>query len=184
MIKLRQFAGAGFLILSICFALSVVAAHAGEDSDAWIGKEAPSFSLKDLDGKEVKLADIVGSGKVVWINFWGLRCGPCVRELPALEKIYNDYKAKGLVLLAINTDGVDSAFIRNQFAQRPDLKPIAVTFPMLPDSEFSVIDAYGLEGAPLNVMVDSKGIIRFRHEGYEDGDEVKYTKVLKELLAK
>lgn len=184
MIKLRQFASIGFLILSICFALSVVGAYAEEESNDWLGKEAPSFSLKDLDGNEVKLADVVGDGKVVWINFWGLRCGPCVRELPALEKIHNDYKTKGLVLLGINTDGVDSAFIRNQFAQRPDLKPIAITFPVLPDAEFSVIDAYGLEGAPLNVMVDSKGIIRFRHEGYEDGDEAKYIKVLEELLAK
>jgi len=184
MIKLRQFAGAWFLILSICFALSVVAAHAEEEGDDWLGKEAPSFSLTDLDGKEVKLADVVGDGKVVWINFWGLRCGPCVRELPALEKIHNDYKSKGLVMLGINTDGVDSAFIRNQFEQRPDLKPIQVTFSLLPDSGFSVIDAYGLAGAPLNVMIDSKGIIRFRHEGYEDGDEVKYIKVLNELLAK
>lgn len=183
MSNVRRLSSVVFVVLAMLFSSYFIAAARAEGDD-WMGKEAPAFALKDLEGKEIKLADVVGEGKVVWINFWGLRCGPCVRELPALEKLHNKYKSKGLVLLAINTDGVDSEFIRNQFEQRPDLKPVAVTFPILPDSEFSVIDSYGLEGAPLNVMIDSKGIIRFRHEGYEDGDEVKYAKVLEELLVK
>jgi hypothetical protein len=45
-----------------------------------------------------------------------------------------------------------------------------------------VIDGYGLLGAPLNVMIDRKGVIRFRHEGYEKGDEKHYLEVLESLL--
>lgn len=156
-------------------------AGAGEGGDEWVGKPAPEFTLSDLDGNTYRLSDL--RGKVVWLNFWGLRCGPCVRELPALQKLWTAYKDQGLVLLAVNADGVDAKFIKGQLAKRDDLKAAGMTFPITPDPEFKVIDGYGLMGAPLNVMIDKKGVIRFRHEGYEEGDEAGYEKTLKALLA-
>ena len=156
-------------------------AGAGEDGEEWVGKQAPEFALKDLDGNALNLNEL--RGKVVWLNFWGLRCGPCVRELPALQKIHADKGAEGLVIIGVNADGVDSEFIRKQFAARDDLKNAGVTFPLAPDEAFSVIDVYGLMGAPLNVMIDKAGVVRFRHEGYEDGDEVHYLEVVNKLLA-
>jgi peroxiredoxin len=106
-----------------------------------------------------------------------------VRELPALQKIYAKYAPKGLVIVGINTDGVDAGMIKKQFADRADLKAAGVTFALATDADFKVIDAYALMGAPLNVMIDKKGVIKFRHEGYEDGDEAGYVKVLEKLLA-
>ncbi|MBI5017180.1 MAG: TlpA family protein disulfide reductase [Deltaproteobacteria bacterium] len=172
------------ILAVIALALAFVGGEqkARAEGEEWVGKRAPDFSMVDVDGKPLKLADFAGK-KVVWINFWGLRCGPCVRELPALQKLYSDFQKKGLVIIGVNTDGVDGAFVKKQFAERPDLKGAAVTFPLMPDVDFKVIDAYGLMGAPLNVMIDKKGIIRYRHEGYEDGDEVKYAKVLEKLIA-
>jgi len=158
-----------------------VASWAGEEADEWVGKPAPGFALKDMDGNALDLAEL--RGKVVWLNFWGLRCGPCVRELPALQKIHQDYSDQGLLIIGVNADGVDTGFIRKQFAGRDDLKKAGITFPLAPDEEFGVIDQYGLMGAPLNVMIDKEGVIRFRHEGYEDGDEVHYLEVVKKLLA-
>ncbi|MDF1554669.1 MAG: TlpA disulfide reductase family protein [Deferrisomatales bacterium] len=157
-------------------------AGGGEEGDEWLGKPAPAFALKDLDGNALNLAEL--GGKVVWLNFWGLRCGPCVRELPALQKIHQEYADKGLLIIGVNADGVDSEFIRKQFASRDDLKNVGVTFPLAPDEEFGAIDTYGLMGAPLNVMIDQEGVIRFRHEGYEDGDEVHYLEVVQKLLAR
>ena len=160
--------------------LAAGAAYAGEGGDEWVGRPAPGFSLVDLDGKAYALPEL--RGKVVWINFWGLRCGPCIRELPVLQKLWEKYRSQEFVLLGVNADGVDAAFIRAQLENRPDLKAAGVTFPVLPDPEFKVVDAYRLMGAPLNVMIDKKGVIRFRHEGYEAGDEVRYEEVLTRLL--
>jgi peroxiredoxin len=172
------------LLAMIALALTCIggAKLARAEGEEWVGKRAPDFSMTDVEGKPLKLAEFAGK-KVVWLNFWGLRCGPCVRELPALQKLYAEFQKKGLVIIGVNTDGVDGAFVKKQFAERADLKGAGVAFPLMPDADFKVIDAYGLMGAPLNVMIDKKGIIRYRHEGYEDGDEVKYAKVLEKLIA-
>ncbi len=150
--------------------------------DEWIGKAAPPFEMKDLDGNLLELTDLLGRNKVVWLNFWGLRCAPCILELPALETIYRQYAPKGLVMIAVDADGVDAQSLREQIEARDNLKPLRNSFPVAPDQEFAVIDAYGLMGAPLNVMIDKKGVIRFRHEGYEEGDEKKYVEILEGLL--
>jgi peroxiredoxin len=170
------------VLLVSCLSLAAGAAANGEDGDEWVNKPAPAFELTDLAGNDLRLADLTGQ-KVVWLNFWGLRCGPCVRELPALQKLYAANKKRGLVLIAVNTDGVDAEFISKALADRPDLKAAGVTFPVAPDPEFATIDAYGLLGAPLNVMIDRGGVVRFRHEGYEEGDEVRYAAELEKLLA-
>lgn len=161
---------------------AVPLAWASAEADPWTGKPAPAFEVVDTEGKTLKLADLVGK-KVVWLNFWGLRCGPCIKELPILQKFYQNHKDAGLVVIGINADGVDGAFIQAQFAQRDDLKAAGVTFPLAPDPSFAVMDAYGLMGAPLNVLIDKKGLVSYRHEGYEDGDEAKYAPVVQKLLA-
>lgn len=170
------------VLLTFSSGSALLASEEGGGEEEWVGKPAPEFSLTDLGGASLDLPQFAGK-KVVWLNFWGLRCGPCVRELPALQKLYAHYGAKGLVIIGVNADGVDSAFIQKQLAERADLKAAGVTFPMAPDAEFSVIDRYGLMGAPLNVIIDKKGIVRFRHEGYEDGDEARYAEVVEQLLA-
>lgn len=149
-------------------------------SDEWVGKKADDFTLKDTKGVELTLSSL--AGKVVWVNFWGLRCGPCIRELPALEKLNKTYSDKGLVIIGINADGVDDGFITKSFADRDDLKGAGVTFHLVSDVEFKMVDAFSLMGAPLNVIIDKTGVIRFYHEGYEAGDEANYEKVIKELL--
>lgn len=174
------------LLLSAMVALGLLLAaglqFAWASDDEWVGKTAPPFDMKDLDGTSLELAELLSRNKVVWLNFWGLRCSPCILELPALQKIHRDYGSKGLAMIAVDTDGVDAEFIRKQIEARDDLKPLRNSFPVAPDQEFVVIDSYGLMGAPLNVMIDRKGVIRFRHEGYEKGDEEGYVEVLESLL--
>lgn len=165
--------------LALVFLLCGVAAIA---SDAFMGKPAPDFETADVNGAKISLSAL--KGKVVWVNFWGLRCGPCVRELPALQAIYAAHSKEGLLIVGVNADGVDADFIKKSFVEREDLKSLNLTFPLVPDMEFSLIDKYQLMGAPLNVMIDKAGVVQFYHEGYEDGDEKKYEEIVKSLLAK
>ncbi|GAB4258588.1 MAG: hypothetical protein Kow0092_06310 [Deferrisomatales bacterium] len=166
-----------------CLLLAPASGWAGADEvGPWVGRPAPAFDLVDVEGHRLASQELVGR-KVVWLNFWGLRCGPCVRELPVLQRIYTEYKDRGLLIVGVNTDGVDGAFIRRSIAKRADLQAAGVTFPLAPDEEFAAIDAFGLTGAPLNVMIDRQGIVRYRHEGYEEGDEAQYLEVLRTLLA-
>src|SRR2546428_9568537 len=67
-----------------------------------IGHLAPDFVLTSLDGREVRLADY--RGHVVFLNCWATWCGPCKVEMPAIERLYREYRRQGFTILAGSTD--------------------------------------------------------------------------------
>src|SRR5438132_8709201 len=67
-----------------------------------VGHLAPDFVLTTLDGREVHLSDY--RGHVLFLNFWATWCGPCKVELPAIERLYCEYRRQGLAIVAVCTD--------------------------------------------------------------------------------
>ena len=65
-------------------------------------KLAADFTLTNMQGEQVSLSQY--RGKVVILNFWATWCPPCREEMPSMERLYRNYKDKGLVMLAINVD--------------------------------------------------------------------------------
>lgn len=61
-----------------------------------------SFTLQDMNGREVKLSDY--TGKVVLLNFWATWCGPCIAEMPKMKKLYAEYKDKGVEFIGVSLD--------------------------------------------------------------------------------
>src|SRR6266704_1689255 len=74
----------------------------GEPGIINIGQQAPDFSIKDQSGRVVKLSDY--RGKLVFLNFWGTWCQPCVKEMPAMEKMYQTFKDRKFQMLAVSID--------------------------------------------------------------------------------
>lgn len=129
-----------------------------------LGKAAPPVDLERLDGKRVKLAD--NSGKnVVMLDMWATWCGPCRQELPHLIDVAKEYKAKGVVLYAIDIDKRESKKKIEEFLQKEKLD---MTVGL--DSQGQVGDAYGVEGIPMLMLIDKKGIVQVVHIGYEAKD--------------
>ncbi|HSC70382.1 MAG TPA: TlpA disulfide reductase family protein, partial [Candidatus Methylomirabilis sp.] len=62
--------------------------------------KAPTVVGTDLDGHSLRLGDF--RGQVVFLNFWATWCIPCRQEMPAMERLYRDFKGRGLVVLAVN----------------------------------------------------------------------------------
>jgi len=62
-------------------------------------KTVKDFKLTDTTGKEITLSDY--KGKVILVNFWATWCGPCIREMPDLEKLHQSYREKGVVVLGL-----------------------------------------------------------------------------------
>ncbi len=136
----------------------------------------PGFTL--MDGSTTSLADYQGQS-VVLVNFWGLRCQNCIEEMPFLERLHNKYGGKGLVLLGINTDGVDAELLTKFLPQLP----VKVSYPIVVDPDFTLADSFQMMAAPLTIVVAKDGTVRFRHEGYEPSIEGKYVELIEQLLA-
>jgi peroxiredoxin len=136
------------------------------------GQRAPGFSLTSLKGETVSLSAL--SGKVVVVDFWAQWCEPCKRELPELDKLQREYASKGVKILTVNID-----------KQRDNAEKLArmlgLSLDVLLDPSGGVAATYDLPKMPSSYVVDKKGVVRFVHEGYEDGDVARFKKELDEL---
>lgn len=134
---------------------------------------APDFTLRTLDGQKLRLGE--QRGRVVLVNFWATWCGPCRREMPLLEQIYQRYKGLGFTLLAVNVEE-DSAGAEHW------LKDTPVSFPVLFDRANQVSKLYQVTAMPSTVIIDRRGQVRFVHYGYTPGTEDAYQDQVRSLI--
>jgi peroxiredoxin len=124
------------------------------------------FVLKDLEGNPVRLSDHLGKS-VILIDFWATWCVPCVKELVHFQRFHEQYKDKGLLILALTVDGPESIAL-----VRPFVKRYKYTFPVLFDTESKVIALYNPRVImPYTVLIGRDGMIHGVHQGYSLGDE-------------
>jgi len=111
-----------------------------------------NFTLKDVNGKDVKLASF--KGKVVLLNFWATWCGPCRAEIPAFVEFRAKHHAKGFEILGISVDDPPEAL-------RPFADQFKVNYPLLVGSDRDdVQEAYGpIFGVPQSVLISRDGRI-------------------------
>ena len=138
---------------------------------------APPFSLKDHNGQSISLAAL--KGKVVLVNFWATWCAPCLQELPFLEQFHQKRGKDGLVVIAIATDGPETAASIATVVRRRRL-----TMTVAHDQSGTVISSLNPRAAnPYTLFIDRQGRVAHRHEGYSPGDERKYEALIDALLA-
>jgi peroxiredoxin len=140
--------------------------------------KAPDVTFRLMDGTQTKLSDYAGNSVVV-INFWGLRCQNCIEEMPFLERLHNKYGSKGLLIIGVNTDGVDEALLPRFMPQLP----VKISYPVAVDPEFIMADSFQMMAAPLSVIVAKDGTVRYRHEGYQHEVEAEFVQIVESLLA-
>ena len=119
-----------------------------------IGSEAPDFTQKMPNGKDLKLSDL--RGKVVLIDFWASWCKPCRMENPNLVKAYNEYKDKGFTILGVSLDKDRQSWI-NAIAQDGLVWESHVS-----DLQFwnnAAAKEYGVQSIPAAFLIDENGII-------------------------
>lgn len=114
------------------------------------------FTLTDMDGKSISLADF--KGRPILVNFWATWCPPCKQEIPAFIELQDRYRSEGFVVLGVSTD--DPADALRQFAAE-----YKMNYPVLQASE-EFMDAYGpIWAIPVSVFIKRDGTIYKKHMG-------------------
>jgi thiol-disulfide isomerase/thioredoxin len=127
------------------------------------GKPAPAFTLEDLSGKKVSLADY--KGKAVLVNFWATWCGPCKIETPWLVELRNQYAGQGFEILGISTEGDDLApddkpgWAKEKAAIAKFVKEEKMPYPVLIDGDSLSKPYGGLDSMPTSFYVDRSGTV-------------------------
>ena len=122
-----------------------------------VGKRAPDFTTRLLDGETVALSDY--QGQIVFLNFWATWCGPCNEEMPDIQAVYDTYQDDGFVVLAINSTSTEF----DQDSITPFVADLALTFPVGLDESGAIAEKQyksAIPGLPTSFLIDQDGIIR------------------------
>lgn len=143
-----------------------------------VGSQAKKFSLKVVNSEAVSersyaLNKLIGPRakapkKLVVLSFFATYCGPCKRELPLLQKLYQRYGDKGLGVLVVSIDKDKDVPGGASNAIAKLAKQNKLTFPVLHDRFNIVAKRYGIEKLPCLYMIDASGQIAFVNVGYTD----------------
>jgi peroxiredoxin len=121
-----------------------------------VGKQMRDFSLKDINGKTVRLQDF--AGQVVLVNAWATWCPPCKAEMPDLNAYYQTHQSEGFMILAVNAG--DPAEDAAAFANQKGL-----AFPVLLDPRTNLINSLGIYSFPTSILVGRDGLVKAIHVG-------------------
>ena len=116
------------------------------------GFAAPDFTLKTPTGEIYTLSDF--HGQAVLVNLWATWCPPCRAEMPTIEKMYQEYKDQGFMVLAVDMTYQDDAF-----AIVPFTKEHGLTFPILIEETGEVASAYQMRSLPSSYFINRAGIV-------------------------
>ncbi len=119
-------------------------------SNIAVGKEAPGFTLTDVDGNDVSLADF--QGKYVFLDFWASWCRPCREESPNMVKAYDEYGGDNFEIVGVSLDKTSEPWIKA-------IEEDDITWTQLHDPEGEVANTYGVESIPFTLLLDKEGVI-------------------------
>jgi peroxiredoxin len=161
------------LLLISIFVLTDAGAAVSANRGSLLGSRAPDFALRDMKGNYVSLTAM--RGKVVVLNFWATWCPPCKLEMPSLNRLYNDYRTKGLEVVAISTDSSEKG-IRNYLSET------RLSLRFLQDRDGRISRLYGVYSLPTTYVIDQSGMVVLHYMGEQNWDSLEIRSKLEALL--
>lgn len=157
--------------------MSMEEGHGMEESSTGTlpnGHKAPTWTLKDKDGKTYSLDAL--KGKVVLMDFWATWCTPCKKVMPEIQKLWNKYKNQNVIVVGINTWERDGDPVKY-------MKDNKYNYTLLMNGN-EVANNYKVTGIPTLYVIDKQGNIAYSEVGAVDGLGDKLDKVIADLIKK
>ena len=134
---------------------------------------APDIQLSDLDGQPFSLKET--KGHWVFVHFWASWCGPCRKELPAIQKMWDHLLSQGLKIALINTAEDEDTVFSFLSVLAPEIRPLM-------DRDGQVTEAWQPRGLPATYLVDPQGKVRYQALGGRPWDSEPYLTFLQHLI--
>ena len=159
------------LVAALLFAPAVLSAQEAKPR-ALVNASAPAWTLKNLDGKDVKFADF--KGKVVVIDFWATWCGPCRGEIPGYIELQKKYGKDGLVIVGVSLDQKGPAHVK-KFVEENGMNYTVVM------ADDAIVGAFGdFSSIPTTFLINRDG--RIVHQKSGAWDHAEYEALVKKAL--
>ncbi|MCR4957791.1 MAG: TlpA family protein disulfide reductase [Prevotella sp.] len=140
--------------------------------------QLPNVSLKDINGNTVNTAELKNDGKPFIIDFFATWCKPCNRELDAIAEVYDEWREEtGVKIFAVSID-----VAQNINKVKPLVDNHGWEYDVLLDPNSDFKRALGIQMIPYVLIVDGKGNIVYKHNGYTDGAEQELIDKVRELM--
>jgi len=140
-----------------------------------VESRAPDFSAVDVRSGEAVAFDAF-EGEVVLLNIWATWCTPCVREMPSIQRLYDQLAPHGLEVVAVSVDNDDTEAVRQWVEER------GLTFDVLHDRAARIERAYQTTGVPESFVIDRQGVIVKKVIGAAEWDHPTQVNLLRRLL--
>ena len=145
-----------FLIFFFCFSIFSSIAQTNEDVPLnniainEIPKPISSLIFEDFSGNKINLNDY--HGKLVILNFWATWCAPCKKEMPSLDRLYQDKNFKNLQVFAVNMEQPNKLKTKNFFTNL-NIQELEIFF----DENLNFVKEFKLRGFPTTILINKKG---------------------------
>jgi cytochrome c biogenesis protein CcmG, thiol:disulfide interchange protein DsbE len=181
--RLRKHAGTIIVVVGALVLGGLIWVNRDRFTPLDVGSRAPDYAALTLVGDTVELASF--RGDVVLLNIWATWCPPCVREMPALQRLHEELEPQGLRIIAVSVDAVAGAL--GAFGQpggdvaefRDDF---GITFTVLHDPSGRIQSLYQVNGLPTTYLIDRDGRIRRKVLGAAEWDEPRFADDIRRIL--
>lgn len=116
----------------------------------------PNMQLQDIDGESFNIKET--KGHWVFVHFWASWCGPCRKEMPAIQKMYKKLEKQGLKIALINTAEDEDTIFNFIGIYAPDIRALM-------DSDGQITEKWKPRGLPATYIVDRKGMVQYQALG-------------------
>jgi len=137
----------------------------------------PNLTIESLEGKKVNIKELATNGKITVFSFWATWCKPCKKELNNIAEIYEEWQDNyDVQVIAVSIDDA-----RTSSKVKTYVDGQSWDYTVLLDKNQDLKKSLNFQTVPFTLLVDRKGNIVDRHQGYVEGDEYTLEDKIKEL---